>query len=127
MTKLLLGTAGGAIGAGMRYLIAGWTQRLTGGTFPSGTLVVNVLGCLLIGVAAALFAGPHLIRDAYRIGLTIGLLGGFTTFSTYAWESVTLAQEGAMARAAMNILVSNFAGLIAAWIGYRVGQSLFGA
>ena len=126
LVKLLLIAGGGAVGAVSRCYLAGWTQTLAGGTFPLGTLAVNVLGCLLIGILGAFFGGPHLVRQEHRLLLMIGLLGGFTTFSTFGLETVALINEGQSARAGLNVLLSNGLGLPAVWIGYRTTQWMLG-
>ncbi len=95
MKTLLWIGCGGAAGALFRYTLAGWCQRLSGGVFPVGTLAVNVLGCLLIGFVGAFLAGPLLVREEHRLGLLVGLLGGFTTFSTFGWETFALLNERA--------------------------------
>ena len=102
MMKILLIGVGGAIGAILRYVCAGWGQRLTDSALPVGTLGVNVLGCFLLGGLAAWFAGPQLVREEYRVAIMVGLLGGFTTFSTYALETLTLAKAGALQHAVLN-------------------------
>jgi CrcB protein len=126
MAKLMLIAVGGAIGAVLRYTLAGWGQRLTQGTFPLGTLVVNVLGCLAIGMFAAAFAEKIQIKEAYRLAILVGLLGGFTTFSTYAFETMALLNDGQRWLALGNALLSNVLGLTAAWIGYRLVEQLYG-
>lgn len=68
--------AGGAVGSLLRYILQGWGQALTSGTFPLGTLGVNVIGCFVIGFLNFLFTGPWPIRADYRIGLLVGVLGG---------------------------------------------------
>ncbi len=125
--KLLMIAGGGAVGAVSRYYLAGWAQRLVSGTFPVGTLTVNVLGCLLIGMLGAFFGGPHLVRQEYRLLLMIGVLGGFTTFSTFGLETLTLMNEGQLGQAGLNVLLSNGLGLLAVWLGYRATQWLLGA
>ena len=126
MTKWVLIAAGGALGSLLRYTLQGWAQRLSGGTFPTGTLAVNVLGCLVIGFLAALFASPTLVREEYRIGLTVGVLGGFTTFSTFGLETFSLADDGQWRYAAANVVLSCGLGLFAVWLGYRLGERWFG-
>ncbi len=126
MTKWLLIAAGGAFGSILRYAIQGWVQRAANGSFPAGTLAVNVLGCLVIGFLTALFTGPVLIREEYRIGLLVGILGGFTTFSTFGLESFTLMNAGQFALAALNIFSSCTLGLLAVWIGYRAAEYWYG-
>ena len=124
--KWILIAAGGALGSMMRYALQGWVQRATNETFPTGTLAVNVLGCLAIGLLAALFAGPFLIREEYRIGLTVGVLGGFTTFSAFGLETFLLAGDGQWRNALLNIVLSCALGFLAVWVGYRLGERWFG-
>lgn len=126
MAKLLIIALCGGVGSVLRYLVSGWCQALSVGAFPLGTLVVNVVGCLLIGFLGALFFGPFLIRDEYRLALMVGLLGGFTTFSSYSWETLSLANNGQVGVALWNIALSNVLGLGGAWAGYRLGVRLFG-
>jgi CrcB protein len=126
MNKWLLIAAGGALGSLLRYALQGWVQRLAGGSFPAGTLAVNMIGCLLIGFLAAAFTGPLLIREEYRIGLTVGILGGFTTFSTFGLETFMLANEGQWKYALLNVVLNCAVGFVAVWLGYRAAQRWFG-
>jgi len=120
MTKLLFIAFGGGAGAVSRYLVAGWGQRLIPGTFPLGTLLVNVLGCLLIGFLATLLTGPLIVREEYRIAILVGFLGGFTTFSTFGYETFELAVDREWWQAVFNLMASNAMGLLAIWIGHRL-------
>ncbi len=122
MRILLLVAVGGAVGALLRYLLAGWGQRLTVGTFPVGTLLVNLVGCLAIGYLAAVFTGPWLLKPELKVALLVGLLGGFTTFSSYAFETFALMADGRALPALANIALSNVVGLLAVWIGYRLAH-----
>jgi CrcB protein len=124
--KLFYIALGGAIGSVLRYLIQGWVQRSTSDTFPTGTLAVNLLGCLVIGVLSAFFAGPHLIREHHRLGLTVGVIGGFTTFSTFALESFMLANDSQWRYALANMVASCVLGFLGVWLGYRLGEWWFG-
>lgn len=126
MVKLLWIAAGGATGSVLRYLVSGWVQQGTGGTFPWGTLVVNVCGCFLIGLLAHLLAEQSLVREEHRAALLIGVLGGFTTYSTYAWETLAFVGEGQFGRALANVALSTIVGLGAAWAGYRTSVLLAG-
>jgi CrcB protein len=126
MTKYLLIAAGGAAGSMFRYALQGWAQRLVNGGFPLGTLAVNLLGCLVLGFLAPAFTGPILIREEYRVGLTIGVLGGFTTFSTFGLETFNLTNEGQFRLALANVLLSVGLGYAAVWAGYRFSQWWFG-
>ncbi len=127
MNQLLLVAAGGAVGAVLRYLASGWTQTLTDSSLPLGTLAVNLIGCLLIGLLASALAGPVLIQEEYRIALLVGLLGGFTTFSTFALESSALIGDGRFLLAAANMTISNVVGLAAVWVGQIISQRWLGA
>ena len=126
MLRILLIAAGGAVGAVLRYGVTGVVQRAAGGSFPLGTLVANVSGCLCIGLLAGLFAGPYLVREEYRSFVLIGVLGAFTTFSTFGLETFNLVNEREYALAALNVLLSNVLGLAAVWLGYRLSESWFG-
>ena len=126
MVKLLVIGIGGAFGSVCRYLLAGWVQQMSERVFPVGTLAVNVSGCLLIGILGALFAGQQVVREEYRVLLMVGVLGGFTTFSTFGYETLQLVNERQLALAGLNVLLSNGASLVAVWIGYRVTQKLVG-
>ena len=125
MLKFLLIAVGGAVGSILRYLVHGSVQRWVdplddGAVFPLGTLTVNVLGCLVIGMLTALFSGPWPLREEYRIGLTVGLLGGFTTFSTFGLESFGLVNQGNLRLALVYVLASCLLGFTAVLVGYRV-------
>lgn len=126
MLRYALILVGGAFGSLARYVLQGWVQDATRGTFPFGTLIVNVSGCFVIGFLMTLFTGPWPIRDDYRIGLVVGVLGGFTTFSSFGWETFSLANEGQFLRAAANVLLSVVVGLAAVYAGARLAQRWFG-
>lgn len=125
MVRLILIFAAGGLGSLLRFAVAGWMQRY-GGTFPLGTLTVNVVGSIVIGLAATLLSGPVLVRPELRLALLVGLLGGFTTFSSYSWETVSLLQEGQWRYALANVGLSNTLGLAAAWLGMRISMHWHG-
>ena len=127
MNKLALIALGGAFGSVMRYLVAGWMQRLMENPFPIGTLAVNLTGCLCIGALAAVFAGPHTWREEYRFALMVGVLGGYTTFSTFGLETFEFINDGQWRHAMLNVLLSNVSCLIAVWAGYRITERIVGA
>ncbi|MEZ5324019.1 MAG: fluoride efflux transporter CrcB [Verrucomicrobiales bacterium] len=111
--------SGGAIGALSRYALGGWIQARTTGDFPSGTIVVNMLGCLVFGLLYGwLGAG---ISPQLRGFLFTGVLGGFTTFSTFGFETVNLLQRGQHGTAALYLAASITGGLLAAWLGLTIG------
>jgi len=124
--KLLLIAFGGALGSVLRYLVvvaahnytASTTARVLGYAFPLGTLAVNLIGCLLIGVFAALFNRHVLPHDAYRMALTVGVLGGFTTFSAFGLDTLTLFQHSHPTLAFVNIGANVVGGLLAVWCGF---------
>jgi CrcB protein len=126
LNKFTLVIASGGLGSLMRYLVQGWGQSLTKGTFPIGTLAVNVIGCFIIGFLNMIFAGPVQIRMEYRVGLTVGILGGFTTFSSFGWETFSMANEGQGLRAMINMLASITLGFMAVWAGYRLAERVYG-
>jgi CrcB protein len=126
MIKLLLSFLAGGSGSLARYLLGDWVQRQETESFPLGTLIVNVLGCLLIGFLAAAFSGRILIREEYRVMITVGFIGSFTTFSTFGLETFTLLDDGQVPRAMTNVVLSVGLGLLAVWLGYRLAQSWLG-
>jgi fluoride exporter len=127
MLKWVLIAVGGGFGSMLRYAMQGWVRQLVAGSiFPLGTMCVNVSGCFVIGLLSGFFAGPQLIREEYRIGLIVGVLGGFTTFSSFGLETFNLASDGEFGLAAANMLLSCGIGLAAVWIGYRLAQRWFG-
>lgn len=108
MTKLILIALGGSLGAIARYLLSGLAQRWTSTIFPIGTLCVNLLGCLAIGVLMSLILDKGALGPNARWFIAIGFLGSFTTFSALGYETVALLNDGQIALAAVNA-VSNFA------------------
>ena len=127
MFKCALIFLGSGVGGVCRYALSGWVQRLGNGSFPLGTLAVNVIGCVLIGFLTGGFSGRLLMREEYRIALVVGILGGFTTFSAFGMETFALLNDGQFARATMNVAASVGAGLAAVWIGYRLAEHWLGA
>jgi CrcB protein len=115
----LLVAAAGAAGTLLRYLAGGWLARATGGTFPWETLVINVLGCLIIGVIAGMLDRGVLLAPPLRMSLMIGFIGGFTTFSTFALDAFRLVAAGQSAACLGYILLSNLAGFAGVIAGYR--------
>jgi fluoride exporter len=124
MPKLLLIAAGGSIGAVARYLLSGFAQRWTAGTFPVGTLCVNVLGCLAIGTVMGLLEDKGMLGPNVRCLLMIGFLGAFTTLSTLGYETVTMLTEGQIASAGLNVLLNVGLGLGAVLAGRRIVQAI---
>lgn len=121
MPMLLAVAIGGAAGSVARYVV-GVVLLRSSGTFPVSTLLVNVAGSFLIGLFARLFHAPD-HNQVLRVALTVGVCGGFTTFSTFSAETVTLLQQGKTGRAALYISVSVLASVLATYAGLVVGRS----
>ena len=118
---MLLVGAGGFVGASLRFITSGLVQRLDPlGTFPYGTLSVNVLGCFVIGVVTGLADSRGFMGPNVRLVLVLGLLGGFTTFSTFAYETLALLRDGETLRAAANVTASVLLCLLGVWLGYAL-------
>jgi CrcB protein len=120
---LVLVGAGGAIGSALRYLASGLVQRLdVWGSFPAGTLAVNVVGCAVLGLLGGLSDSRYLLGPSARLFLFIGVLGGFTTFSTFSYETLALLRAGEAAKAALNVGASLLLCLAGTWLGYGVAS-----
>lgn len=120
MRKLILVGAGGFIGAVLRYAVAGLTERIFKTTFPIGTITVNVLGCLVIGIVAGMLEVRGALGVGTRLFVMVGILGGFTTFSTFGYETLALTHESQWLRAGVNVGLSVVLGLAAVWVGYTL-------
>jgi CrcB protein len=118
---LLIGVAGLA-GTLCRYGLSGFVARRVGETFPTGTLLVNVIGCFVAGVLLYTLNERFLISELVRTTLMIGFLGGFTTFSSFGVQTFTLMREGEMFFAIMNVLLSNVIGIASVWVGYSLAK-----
>ena len=114
----------GSLGTLARYGLQGLVQERTGGTFPTGTLVVNLLGCFLLGGIAEYALGHLTIPPEWRIGITVGFFGAFTTFSSFSWEAARLLQGGEWRRASIYVLTSLIGGLIAVFLGARIADRI---
>ena len=120
LPPLLLVIIGGGIGAGFRYQIGGVALRLLGPTFPYGTLTINILGGFMMGVLAGLLTKPPLLGpdgEPLRLFLGVGVLGGFTTFSTFSLESVNMLNRGQPIMAASYALASVIGSVLALYAG----------
>ena len=125
--KIALVAVAGALGAVLRYGVSGLVQRITGEGFPLGTLVVNALGCFVAGfLTGALMSSTQQMREEVRVALFIGLLGGFTTYSTFAKESLAMVNDGEWARVGAYVLLTNALCLVGVWVGYRLAQRFYG-
>ncbi len=124
MTQIIAIAAGGAAGALMRYWTSLSIHGLLGRGFPYGTLTVNILGSLLMGALYVLFVERLTLGPEWRGAILIGLLGAFTTFSTFSIETLNLLEQGAHLKALLNILLSVTLCLAAAWLGVITGRQL---
>jgi len=115
---------GGAAGAVMRWLMAGAVQRWTGTAFPWGTFAVNALGSFLLGFLFVWLIERSTASELVRLALTVGMLGAFTTFSTYSLESIRLLQEGALGMAAANVMGQVVICLVLTWLGIQLARSI---
>ena len=121
MQNILLVGAGGFLGSAARYLLTGAVTQMTGAArFPAGTLVVNALGCLAIGLLSGVAETRHILTPAARLFLFTGLLGGFTTFSAFAYESYFLGREQLWPAVGLNVAGQVLLGLAAVWAGHRL-------
>ncbi|WP_316976243.1 fluoride efflux transporter CrcB [Shumkonia mesophila] len=117
---------GSALGGGARYWCSGLVARAVGETFPWGTLTVNAVGSLIIGLVAAL-TGPDgrlLVGSEARQFIMMGVLGGFTTFSSFSLQTLSLAQDGEWLRAGLNVAASVAVCLVAVWAGWALGAAI---
>ena len=126
MGKILWVGFGGFLGSIGRYLLSGYVQHLLRGTgFPYGTLAVNLTGCLFIGFLSQWVEARGFLSPEVRLFVFMGLLGGFTTFSTFGNETMNLWQTGASAAAFANVVVHVGLGLGAAWIGHAIAYGIW--
>jgi len=123
MTKLLLAGSGGFIGSSLRYLMGGLVHRFVrDATFPWGTALVNITGCLFIGLLAGLAEERGILGAEARTFVLIGLLGGFTTFSSFGFETLQLVRQGQGIAAAANVVGQVALGLGAVWAGLALAR-----
>ena len=122
LLNLLLIAIGGALGSTARYLFSLLIQRASGTLFPIGTFAVNCVGCLVFGAIAGAAEQRVQVAPELRLFLLVGILGGFTTFSSYAFESFVLVRDGQFAAALVNIVGQVIAGLGGMWIGFAIGR-----
>lgn len=126
MMRVLLIGAGGFLGSISRYLLSGVAQRLFEGVvFPYGTFAVNVMGCLIIGGLSYLAESHGVVSDHQRAFIVVGFLGGFTTFSAFANESVNLIRDGETFLAAANVAGQVLICLGAVWLGRAITYALW--
>lgn len=116
---------GGSVGAVARFLVANGVYAWLGRGFPHGTLFVNVSGCFAMGLLAELMLQRFAVAAEYRAAVLVGFLGAYTTFSTFALETLYLFEEGSLLKAFLNIFLSSMLCVVAVWIGVVWGRTLF--
>jgi CrcB protein len=121
MIKLLFIGLGGAVGSILRYVVSGIDYKFSGGVFPVGTLVVNLAGSFVIGFLWGIFESA-VVSSQVRMFVFIGILGGFTTFSTFALENFNLIRDGERGIACVNMILSNVFGIGLVFAGYWIAK-----
>ena len=124
MTQVLAIGIGGAIGSLLRFWMSTWVHSFAGRGFPYGTLTVNVLGCLVMGVLFVLFTERLSDNAVLRAGMLIGVLGGFTTFSSFSIETFNLIEQGAYIKAVSNMALSLVLCVGGTWLGVILGRQI---
>lgn len=124
--KSLLVFAGAGTGGLLRYWLGGLVQAWWGPAFPLGTLAVNVSGCLVMGFLASAWSGPVAIRDEYRLAVLVGVLGGYTTFSSFGRETLLLVHDAQWWRAGVNIVLNVALSLAGIWLGSAAASRICG-
>lgn len=125
MMKLLMIAAAGLVGTLARYGLGGLVQKQVDSLFPLGTVVVNILGCLLFGILWSWAENRITVDATIRAAIFIGFFGAFTTFSSFAYETVTMLRESQWFAAGANILLQNLLGMAGLFGGLIVGRKLF--
>jgi fluoride exporter len=117
---------GGAAGTGARYLLSGWALGAFGASFPFGTFAVNVIGSFFAGLLLQMGLATPILSPTLRLALTTGVLGGFTTYSTFNTETIRYVQDGAWQVAAANVSLTVTVCLLAGFAGIAAGRGIFG-
>ncbi|MGO9255583.1 MAG: fluoride efflux transporter CrcB [Bryobacteraceae bacterium] len=122
MTRYLLVAIGGGTGALARYVAASAIMTRFGGRFPLGTLAINVTGSFLIGFLMTILTGRFQLDPRWRLLLVVGFLGGYTTFSSFEWETYTSVREGEIWAGMLNVVSSVMLGYVAVWLGSMLAR-----
>lgn len=124
LKEVLAVMAGGALGAATRYYVGVWSAGRWPGAFPMGTLIVNLAGCFIIGLFMSLTLERWVVSQSVRLFVTVGFLGGLTTFSSFGNETLQLMQSNHMLSAFVSVALNVLGGILAAWIGASLGKFL---
>lgn len=122
MLKIVLVAIGGGIGATTRYLVSTWAAARFGAEFPYGTLIVNIVGCFIIGAFMTIATERIIVNPYWRLFVTVGFLGGLTTFSSFSYETLHLLQESDITQALYNVAFNVFIGFFATWLGISTAK-----
>ena len=122
MLKIMMVAVGGGIGATTRYLVSTWAAEKFGTNFPYGTLIVNVVGCFIIGAFMTLTTERLIVSPYWRLLVTVGFVGGLTTFSSYSYETFKLLQDADIMMAMYNLLSNVIIGFFATWLGISMAR-----
>ena len=115
---------GAVLGANLRFVVANWAAARWGPDFPYGTFIINITGAFAIGVVLSFLTARVAIDPVWRLFAVTGFLGGYTTFSSYAWEALVLVQDGAFLRFGAYVIGSNVLGLLGVWLGAGLGAAI---
>lgn len=113
---------GAMLGANLRFLVGLWATDRWGADFPYGTLLINVSGSFAIGLLLSFLGERVGVSPLWRLFFATGFLGGYTTFSAYSWEALSLAEQGAWLRAGVYIIGSNLLGFVGVWLGATLAR-----
>lgn len=117
LLEIVLVAIGGGIGATSRYLASNWAAARFGAEFPYGTLIVNIVGCFIIGAFMTITTERLIVSPYWRLFVTVGFVGGLTTFSSFSYETLHLLQDADVMRAFYNVGLNILVGFFATWLG----------
>jgi len=124
LNQLIIIAAGGAIGAVFRFMVSNGVHNLMGRGFPYGTLTVNVIGSFVMGLSYVMLIERLNVSPEWRAFIVVGLLGAFTTFSTFSIETLVLIENSELSKAMLNVLLSVLLCVMGSWLGLILGRQL---